>query len=1350
VFDAGAIEARLTVNLSQFNRDMAAAEARVKRFEDTRHEVKVSAVFDNASMSKATKAFSDLDQQISRQAMQRLRSSPQGSVLGALNALFSPHPVTGAPTASQASQQGLLGKIISAPGGGGSVGSGGSVQQVVQSAAPSGATSSTQRVSILPRDEQGRFISTSGVAADAEKAGRDAADAAERGASDEAKKNGSGWFKGMLTGVGALFASAIGSAVGSSDAKSKSKGKDDGGLSGLVGNTSSAIGANLFGMSTKMTAITGAIASALAALPALGGLAGAGIGTALIGGLIAKVVAGNAGLKAEFSSIGKQASAMLQQAGKPIIPAMQAILRQIPGLIKQIEPQLAGVFKVVAPQLQSVFTGLVPVIKGLLSVIQAAAPAVGPFIRAIESLVSGILPGLATITKAVVPVMGQFGSIMAQLGGSLGKLFSDMAPAVRAGMTVLGALFSVISTILPIVAKLADVLAAALTPIIVQLSGVIRALTPVLTIVAKLFASFAGAVLGDVVAMFGALATVLKGIGPALATFATAISGIFTALENNGVFATLGNAIEMLAGPLTTLINALLNGLSPILPVIIGFIGQLSGMLATGLANAVTTLIPPLTQLATNILQGIAEVLPVVLPLLLQFAGVFTGATVAAMGGVATALAKVVSVIPPVALGGIVTGILAVVGAMKLWALGASAVAAVTKGLIALQTVWAAITDFDTIALKAMYAWDVVIAVATKAWAVAQAILDAAMDASVFGLIVIAIAALVVGIVELVKHWSTVWGAIRSTAEDAWHWLDSNVFQPMVNWFTESLPHAFGLVLDWLKSNWPLLLPLILGPFGAVIGPIIEWHNQIIAAFVDTWHAIYDGFIAPLISWFTVSLPHAFDTAYTHVVGWGTDVKNALMAAWNWVRDNVGTPINTFFTVTLPGWFTTSISFLNSHFVTPFQNGLRAAYDWVVKNVADPIETLFTKTIPGWFGTAVSAISGLWNKVEGVVLAPVKFVVDSVLDPLINLFDDVTNAVGLGKPIPTIKLARGGKLPGYGGGDILPALLEPGEAVIDKDKTRQYAWLFKLLGVPGFATGGVAGGPPLLGARGGGNPKAGPNAPGTFGSTLHNVIGAGVDMGKAILAIATGNPTALANAIDAMFGGQGGSGGMGGVIGQALLGMPAKLVGDFAHWIIGTNNTATSQAGGGTPLHPTGSGATAQALMQSMAASVGWTGAEWTALNNVEMREAGYNTSATNPSSGAYGLAQFINGPSEYAAYGGNSTTVAGQITGMLNYIKTRYGDPEAAWAHEMNYGWYDRGGYLQPGYTLAYNGTGRPEQVMANSQGVDNGDLLDAIERLIAVTAAVPASTGRHVGGAINNAAYDASFRRRYPAGGA
>ena len=119
--------------------------------------------------------------------------------------------------------------------------------------------------------------------------------------------------------------------------------------------------------------------------------------------------------------------------------------------------------------------------------------------------------------------------------------------------------------------------------------------------------------------------------------------------------------------------------------------------------------------------------------------------------------------------------------------------------------------------------------------------------------------------------------------------------------------------------------------------------------------------------------------------------------------------------------------------------------------------------------------------------------------------------------------------------------------------------------------------------------------------------------------------------------------------------------------------TTAAPGGGSIPASPTVSGTAAQnkAVLQQVAASHGWTGAEWDALVYVETREAGFSLTAKNPSSGAYGEAQFINGPSEYAQYGGNSTSAFGQAVAMCNYIKQRYGTPSAAMAHEQNFGWY-------------------------------------------------------------------------------
>lgn len=107
---------------------------------------------------------------------------------------------------------------------------------------------------------------------------------------------------------------------------------------------------------------------------------------------------------------------------------------------------------------------------------------------------------------------------------------------------------------------------------------------------------------------------------------------------------------------------------------------------------------------------------------------------------------------------------------------------------------------------------------------------------------------------------------------------------------------------------------------------------------------------------------------------------------------------------------------------------------------------------------------------------------------------------------------------------------------------------------------------------------------------------------------------------------------------------------------------ATAASGSVAALKPT---------LDSIAQSMGWDANQVAAWQGVITRESGGSLTARNPSSGAYGIAQFINGPGEYARYGGNATTVPGQLTAMANYIRQRYGTPAAALAHENAAGWY-------------------------------------------------------------------------------
>jgi len=127
-----------------------------------------------------------------------------------------------------------------------------------------------------------------------------------------------------------------------------------------------------------------------------------------------------------------------------------------------------------------------------------------------------------------------------------------------------------------------------------------------------------------------------------------------------------------------------------------------------------------------------------------------------------------------------------------------------------------------------------------------------------------------------------------------------------------------------------------------------------------------------------------------------------------------------------------------------------------------------------------------------------------------------------------------------------------------------------------------------------------------------------------------------------------------------------------------TSTTGSGSATAGTATAEAPSGASTQATVNSIAATHGWDASEvtaWLAViadeDNMLFTNVAAGLTNTNPSSGAYGFAQFIQGPSEYAQYGGSSSTLEGQLTAMANYIAQRYGTPSAALAHENASHWY-------------------------------------------------------------------------------
>lgn len=79
--------------------------------------------------------------------------------------------------------------------------------------------------------------------------------------------------------------------------------------------------------------------------------------------------------------------------------------------------------------------------------------------------------------------------------------------------------------------------------------------------------------------------------------------------------------------------------------------------------------------------------------------------------------------------------------------------------------------------------------------------------------------------------------------------------------------------------------------------------------------------------------------------------------------------------------------------------------------------------------------------------------------------------------------------------------------------------------------------------------------------------------------------------------------------------------------------------------------------------------AQWPCLRSLWRRESRWQPDAYNPSSGAFGIAQFL--PSTWANYGERTRKPRLQIRFGIRYIRDRYGTPCVALEHHTQNGWY-------------------------------------------------------------------------------
>lgn len=199
---------------------------------------------------------------------------------------------------------------------------------------------------------------------------------------------------------------------------------------------------------------------------------------------------------------------------------------------------------------------------------------------------------------------------------------------------------------------------------------------------------------------------------------------------------------------------------------------------------------------------------------------------------------------------------------------------------------------------------------------------------------------------------------------------------------------------------------------------------------------------------------------------------------------------------------------------------------------------------------------------------------------------------------------------------------------------------------------------------------------------------------KIAKAVASWNRPGLANTVPA-------------AVGDKLGGAAQKKIDKLAEEL-----DAVSGAGAGVDI--SGVSGDVQNQVREVFARRGWTGQKWSDASWIIGKESSWNPTATNPSSGAFGLFQFNPSSGTLQQYlPDRSPNPAKQARAGVRYIEDRYqANPSVARAFWERNGWYDNGGYLQPGVTRVQNDSKKPEPVFSHKQWqILKGNIMSAAQ---------------------------------------
>lgn len=564
-------------------------------------------------------------------------------------------------------------------------------------------------------------------------------------------------------------------------------------------------------------------------------------------------------------------------------------------------------------------------------------------------------------------------------------------------------------------------------------------------------------------------------------------------------------------------------------------------------------------------------------------------------------------------------------------------------------------------------AWSAISDAVSVAWGVLSTVFDAVVTVFKYvGTAIFTLFVLPYVLAFQAVRAAVIWAwenGIRPTLQtlgDFFSWLYTTKIQP----FIDMMRAGFDLIVAaalWLWQNGIRPTFEMIGSFiGSVVDGVVWYFNLWITGIQLVWSAVLDALtkIGDFFSWL-------YDTKISPIV---TAVSAKV--------SEVGLGFQLLWT----DYIQPALAAIGNALIWLWDNTIGKVFGWIKSGVGE---------VGTSFESAVGFIERVWSGLREILAKPVNFIIQTVYnDGVRAVWNKVAEFVGI-ELLPQmnpVTFAGGGVISGYAPGrDIVPALLSPGEAVLVPEAVR-------LLGARNILS---------LNAAASGRPGNVVGGGYSGGGIVHRFAGGGVigtiaswvgDFGQSVMDLFEDPAGFVRSHLSG-----------GGAWAEQLALLPAKVidkVGDFL-WDKITGWFGSSTPAGGDQL--------AQWITTGMRIA-GVPGTWFGPLQTLIMRESGGNPNAinlwdSNAQAGypSQGLMQTI--PQTFAAYRDPRlpnviTDPVANIVAGIRYILARYGSifnvQQAVGSTPLG---YDSGGYLMPGVSTVYNGTGKPEPVLTGEQ---------------------------------------------------